>query len=166
LTDNQVKSCGCWFYKDEEVLLEEAKKRFFSKVEKTETCWIWKGSKIRGYGVLFYKQQIRAHRFSYMIHHGPLDKTKVICHKCDNPECVNPDHLYQGTTQENSRDASERNRIRTGSRHHKAKITEEDLKIILDRKYKGVDLAKIYGLSENHISFIRQGKSWKHVKTP
>lgn len=166
LRDGDVKSCGCWFLKENEVLLEEAKKRFFENIEKTESCWIWKGVDIKGYGVMFFKKCIKAHRFSYMIHKGELEKDKMICHTCDNPICVNPDHLYQGITIDNSRDMVQRNRSMKGSRHPKAKITEEDLKEIYNRKNKGVFLAKKFGLSENQICSIRNGRSWKNQKCP
>ncbi len=108
----QVKSCGCWFEKSDEVLLEEAKERFFSNIEKTSSCWVWKGVQIKGYGVIFFKKSIKAHRFSFLIHHGELKNEMLICHKCDNPICVNPDHLYQGTPKDNHNDMVKRGRFK------------------------------------------------------
>ncbi len=109
---NQVKSCGCWFKKTEEVMLDEAKIRFHDSIEKTDYCWIWKGNFIRNYGCMFYKKIIRSHRFSYMIYKGEIEKGKLICHTCDNPSCVNPDHLYQGTSQDNYDDMKNRGRFK------------------------------------------------------
>lgn len=105
-----TKSCGC--IRPDDVRLEQAKERFFSNIEKTDTCWIWKGLYHKEYGLLFYKRHIKAHRFSYMIHKGHLIKGKMICHTCDNPKCVNPDHLYQGTAQDNFNDMWDRGRFK------------------------------------------------------
>lgn len=112
LRENQVKSCGCWFDKSEELLLKEAKERFFSNIEKSPNCWIWKGAFSKGYGMMFYKKHLKSHRFSYFIHKGNIEKDKLICHTCDNPSCVNPDHLYQGTPQDNMNDKIKRNRCK------------------------------------------------------
>lgn len=108
---DQVKSCGCWFQKSEDQLLIEAKNRFFGNIEKNK-CWNWVGKKIKGYGVIFYKQNMKAHRFSYLIHKGELRSNMLICHHCDNPGCVNPDHLYQGTNQDNFNDMIDRGRFK------------------------------------------------------
>jgi hypothetical protein len=113
LREGLVKSCGCWFEKDEVTLLNEAKERFFNNIEKTESCWIWKGVIVRGgYGHTFFKKSVKAHRFSYMIHKGELEKEKMVCHKCDNPLCVNPEHLYLGTAKDNHNDMVNRGRFR------------------------------------------------------
>jgi len=106
----QVRSCGCLNKKTDEILLNEAKERFFNNLEKLDSCWIWKGLFVKGYGVLFFKKNIKAHRFSYLIHKGELMKGLLICHTCDNPSCVNPEHLYQGTYQDNMDDKITRNR--------------------------------------------------------
>ncbi len=158
-----VKSCGCYFDKSDLQLLEEAKKRFFANVDKSKDCWTWLGLTIRGYGVMFFKKQIKAHRFSYMIFNGKLNPKKYICHTCDNKLCVNPDHLYEGTAKENSQDALKRNLIRTGEKSHFAKLKKEDVLNIINSHEKGVNLAKHYGISENHISRICNRKSWANT---
>jgi hypothetical protein len=113
LRENQVKSCGCWFDKSEEDQLKDATERFWNKVERTGSCWTWKGPLMKGYGAMFYKKVVKAHRFSYEIHKGEIEKNKFICHTCDNPLCVNPEHLYAGTAKENTQDCIKRGRFKT-----------------------------------------------------
>lgn len=86
--------------------------RFFRMVEKTDTCWIWKGSKIRGYGnfLPLNKKNFRAHRWSFEYYNGQINVKSVICHSCDNPSCVNPIHLWQGTQADNMRDCASKKR--------------------------------------------------------
>lgn len=88
--------------------------RFFDKVQKTETCWIWTAA-IRGksgYGCLKYRNKIiDAHRVSWMIHYGEIPKGLCVCHHCDNRKCVNPNHLFLGSHKDNMQDCSLKGRI-------------------------------------------------------
>ena len=83
-------------------------------------CWVWIGAKTsRGYGCVSYrsegkKKQLAAHRLSYALHKGSFDKQNHVLHKCDNTLCVNPEHLFLGTQQDNMKDMSVKNRGRKG----------------------------------------------------
>lgn len=125
-----------------------------------------------GYGTLRFNGKMqKAHRVAYCQHHG-LDieaiAGKVIRHTCDNPPCVNPDHLIIGTQKENNRDRAERNRSAhlTGEKNGRAKLTAEQVEDIRRRYVKGsricntVTLAKEYGVCQSHISEIVRGVIW------
>jgi hypothetical protein len=89
---------------------------FWQRVKKTETCWIWTGSieKPFGYGTIHSHitgKRLGAHRASWMIHKGPIPENLFVCHKCDNPPCCNPNHLFLGTCADNNRDAWAKGRL-------------------------------------------------------
>lgn len=90
-----------------------AEERFWNYVQKTETCWLWTGSRAdTGYGVHWTdeKKLVGAHRYSYELHNGPIPEGLFACHHCDNPPCVNPDHLFPGTAEDNAQDMSRKGR--------------------------------------------------------
>jgi len=133
-------------------------------------CWEWQGGKNpKGYGQLYYRRaQHKAHRLSWELHNGPIPGGMDVCHKCDNPPCCNPNHLFLGTRAENTLDmyAKGRNRQINGEKCHKAKLTESDIPEIRRLHSEGMSqtaLAKQYGVSQHSISSIVRGKSWKHV---
>jgi len=144
--------------------------RFFSKVEKTDTCWIWKANSIcDGYGFIkVNKTNIRAHRFSYQLHYGKFNKELHVLHKCDNRLCVRPDHLFLGTNKDNVDDKVSKDRQAKGSINGNSILNEEQVKEIkfhLQNKYYGYmkDLVSKYNVSERCIRDIKSGRTWKHI---
>lgn len=138
--------------------------RFWSKVEKTDRCWLWTGGcDDKGYGVHHRAgRKIRAHRYSYELHNGPCGDLHVL-HSCDNPPCVNPAHLRAGTALENMRDAKLRRRFdrRKELPHPTAKLTPSQVEEIRASAEVGARLARKYGVSKSTIYAVRNGQNWQ-----
>lgn len=133
-------------------------------------CWLWSGAKSStGYGEIVRKaKRYRAHRVSWRLHHGEIPDGLLVCHKCDRPLCVNPDHLFLGTHRDNMIDKARKGRgnFPEGSRHYKASVTEGDARAIKKMSSSGVpmrEIAKRFGTTENVVSLIHRGKTWKSV---
>lgn len=125
-----------------------------------DQCWDWPAATVKGYGVLKGDQGLAyAHRVSYRIHHGPTGQEQVL-HSCDRPICVQPAHLSLGGPPDNLRQAAERARMPRGERHHNAKLTEADVRLIRASSLPHRTLAESLGVSENTIRQIRVRTSW------
>lgn len=154
-----------------------------------EGCWEWPLSRTRaGYGQLAYSRDGQqygayAHRVAYEIANGPIAAGDHICHRCDNPACFNPAHLFAGTPKDNLSDMARKGRsnkgksLPIGDRHWSksrkeeirgsangnSKLTEADVLAILQSHERNVRLAERYGVTDALISALRKGKVWPHV---
>ena len=142
------------------------KAKLLNKARLTDAgCWEWVGTRRRGYGMLSHgNKTVSAHRIAYAAYHGPIPSGMVVRHTCDNPSCINPDHLCHGTQQDNvmDRDARGRRDVK-GEQVGTAKLTEADVLDIRASVLPGTALAEKYSISPSTISLIKTGKSWKHV---
>lgn len=153
------------------------KERFTSNVQVLPNgCWYWLGGKVQhgAYGRISLKGvTYRAHRVSLFLFRGfDLNSPLCVCHHCDNPPCVNPDHLFVGTCSENTRDAYRKGRMngafRPGESHPNTSLTHKDVLWIHEHyknPYKQKELAKLFNVGQQTISRIINGQRWSHVKS-
>ena len=140
-------------------------KRFWTKVNKTDGCWLWTASGDK-YGQFWVKGKYEAsHRFSYELVYGKIPSGLLVCHTCDTPSCVNLSHLFLGTAKDNTRDMQNKGRgaNQVGESNGCAKLTQAQITDIRSRpKYKGYQfaLAKEFGVHQAHISRIINNKIW------
>lgn len=149
--------------------------RFWRYVEKTDSCWLWTGKSLnkKGYGQIQIGGQgtkhKTAHRLSYELHHGPIPDGMVVMHSCDNPGCVNPDHLSLGTQSQNILDAFARGRKNAipphvfGEKCGASKLTEAQAIDVIKSSEPMKILAARFGVSNSAIERIKNGKSWRHL---
>lgn len=162
--------------------------RFWKKVDKSGNCWIWTGDRTsKGYGRIS-KDGVRigTHRYSWLIHNGTIPKGLCVCHTCDNPPCVNPDHLWLGTNLENQQDMTKKGRrvinmvglhsfegrklqlenVSRGERHIRSKFTNNkiyEVRALWETGYTINGLARTYGVAVNTMNSILKRKTWKHI---
>jgi len=143
---------------------------FLKRVEQIpfSTCWYWIGGLYKdGYGKIWHTgKEYKAHRYSYELHNGPIPFGMHVCHKCDVPSCVNPDHLFVGTRNDNMHDMAMKGRSTHSERHHRAKLSIEQVREIRAKRYSGQsvkNLAAEYGVSKGRISEIVHQKTWRRV---
>jgi hypothetical protein len=144
--------------------------RFWKLVSKTDHCWLWRSVLDKdGYGkmkISSSSKQIFVHRLSWMIHFGEIPEGLLVCHKCDNRECVNPDHLFLGTNAENSSDMVRKNRQAKGESNGNSKLTIEQVIEIRNLRLSGMTLVRLgemFGVHYSIISDIDRRVTWKHV---
>jgi hypothetical protein len=131
-------------------------------------CWPWKGATYQsGYGMVSIKRKIfRAPRIAYFLQHSVDPGHLCVLHKCDNPKCVNPNHLYAGNSAQNVRDRVERGRSCRGEQHVSAILNTKDVRFILASPLTADVLASTFGVSESTIRSIRARRIWKHIQCP
>ena len=153
--------------------------RFWEKVQKTDECWWWTGTKNNmGYGSFMRESPKKelAHRVSWFLAYGELPPAQArVLHTCDQPACVRPDHLYLGTMKDNTRDMMQRRRNRYVAHHGEengfSKLNEERVKEIRKRWEDGpkgealqMQLATEFGVCFSNINHIVSHRTWKHVE--
>lgn len=175
--------------------LRPSEERFWPKVDKygptmpgmESCCWVWTATRMpHGYGRFGrggkYGGVELAHRRSWILSGGADPAGLIVCHRCDNPSCVRPDHLFLGTQLDNMGDCSRKGRIATGDRSwsrlhmdrlprgercHLSKLTDAKVREIRARLTSGESqrsIAKSFGVIQQTISFIARGTTWSHVK--
>ena len=154
--------------------IEQLKARFWAKVRKGEGCWEWTAATYPGGHGAFWGggsrsegRLVRAHRFSYEVHIGPIPEGAHVLHRCDNPRCVRPDHLELGDHAKNMRDAGLRRLMRRGARHGMARLTEDDVRAIRKLRASGMTQAEAgarFGVARSTVQNIDRGANWGWLK--
>ncbi len=155
---------------------KETIENFWKRTRKSESkfwngtpCIEWISNPMRiKYGTFIYKgKTYRSHRFSWNLENGEIPEGMYICHHCDNPPCVNSEHLFLGTPKDNTKDKFSKNRgnLPKGDEHWKSKLTNKDVKKIrklyANKKYKQVELSEMFGVTQAQISYIVNDIFWK-----
>jgi len=137
----------------------------YVRVDHKSECWLWGGNiDFYGYGRVGYKMKTyRASRASFIIFHKTDPKKLFVCHKCDNPSCVNPDHLFLGTQKENMHDCQRKKRTASGSRNGMAKLSESDVLEIISLSKTGLfhrQIAEKFQVSRSAVGAIINNVRW------
>lgn len=160
--------------------------RFWSHVDKSGDCWIWTYTQSRGYGYTYVyavRRAIQSHRVSWIIAYGQIPEGMFVCHKCDNPSCVNPSHLFIGAAANNSRDMVKKGRSARGFRHgaytHPEKRphkygTENGQSKLTDYQVRSIRylascripqrlIGSLFGINQQTVSKIVARIRWAHL---
>lgn len=158
----------------------EPGERFWKKVTKTETCWLWNACCMNrnGYGVFASVKEL-AHRYSYRLAFGEIPKGMYVCHHCDNPKCVRPDHLFLGTQRDNLHDMRRKGRDMDsvcphlharGSRAAGALLNEKNVfqlrRLHLFKGCSSLRIARWVKMDPAGIVRMLKGENWGHVPFP
>lgn len=141
--------------------------RFWEKVDRKgpNDCWEWTAARYKkGYGCFDINgRQWHAHRYVLVLIGVDVPDNLLVCHHCDNPPCVNPDHLFLGTAADNSADMVQKGRAAVGTDNARSKLTEKDVLQIRRSKESRKTLARQFNISQQHISDIKHRNVWRHL---
>ena len=158
-------------------------KRFWSKVDKTsqQPCWIWTALRTRSYPSHPYgrlrisRKWAAAHRISWEIHYGKIPEGMLVCHSCDNTLCVNPNHLFLGTSKDNTQDMMNKGRGAgqkgtrfqpdvAGLNNGRARLTPKDVLAIRQDQNKSLkEWSEVLGVAERTVDHVLKGSTWQHL---
>ena len=150
------------------------KDRFLSfvLVNPVTHCWTWLGTASGTRGVLYGRFSVgpartrikaMAHVWAYKHWNGPIPEGMWVLHRCDNGTCVNPDHLFLGTHQDNEDDKSQKGRRPIGEQHALAKLTEKQVRDIMSDRRLHREIATDYGIHKSSVSHIKTKRGWRHL---
>jgi len=148
--------------------------RFWKRVIKSadpDKCWDWSAFKTKkGYPMIARNGtgagMVFAHRLSWVMANGEIERGMCVLHKCDNPSCTNPNHLFLGTRADNNRDKIAKQRHRFGERSERAKLTAESVREIVSRANAGemrTSIANAFGITRGYVANLVSGRVWKHL---
>jgi hypothetical protein len=142
--------------------------RFFSKVNKLPNgCWLWTDHRDEcGYGKFrIGKRMFLAHRISYQLRNEVIPEGMLVCHHCDNPQCVNPAHLFLGTQKDNMEDRTRKGRdlLFSGERNGQHKLTAEQVLKIRELELPPEVIAEMFRISVTQVKRLRNFQQWKHL---
>lgn len=158
----QVKFCSQKCYSDFQT---QPLERIWDHIKKEGDCWVWTAHKHPfGYGMIMVNGiPTGCHRISWELTNGPIPHGMSVLHKCDNPSCINPSHLFLGTQDDNMKDRSKKGRAPKGESHPMSKISEEMAIKIKHSMLSGYKCAALFHVSPSTVHSIRSGKTWRHI---
>jgi hypothetical protein len=169
LTAGTTKSCGCSITPSKEKYIIKLQNRLLKYCEKTDSCWNWKGGFLRhGYGnTSINDKTIAAHRASWIAWKGDIPKGIQVLHRCDNPKCINPDHLFLGTQKDNMQDMLKKNRDNYAKGETSGTALLTNKQVLEIRKFKGkkssYKICDEFGVVASTIRAIWNDRTWKHL---
>ena len=159
--EGRTMSCGCYHSPSIKMRLKE------KTIPITESgCLIWIGAVGKsGYGTIGHKGRTKkVHRLAYQEYKGVIPQGMHVLHKCDIPCCVNADHLFLGTNNDNIKDRNTKNRSAKGEKIATSKLTESKVREILKDNDIHQNIASKHGVTRSTISHIKRGSTWRHIR--